>query len=47
VVAVLDGRIIKKRYGALFVRSLPETKTCFQDFETILRQTEEFLFSRR
>ena len=45
VVAVLDGRVLKKRYGSLFLRSLPETKTSFTDFDGILRNTERFLFS--
>jgi ATP-dependent DNA helicase DinG len=44
VVAVLDGRLLKKRYGQTFLNSLPETKTCFGDFKTILRATEGFLF---
>jgi ATP-dependent DNA helicase DinG len=44
VVAVLDGRLLHKRYGEIFLRSLPETKTCFADFETLLRRTEDFLF---
>jgi ATP-dependent DNA helicase DinG len=47
VVAVLDGRIIKKRYGSLFLNSLPETKTSFGDFADILRDIENFLFSAR
>jgi ATP-dependent DNA helicase DinG len=45
VVAVLDSRIIKKRYGTFFLQSLPETRTCFSDFSGILRDTENFLFS--
>jgi ATP-dependent DNA helicase DinG len=44
VVAVLDGRLLKKRYGEIFLRSLPETKTCFADFQTLLRRAEDFLF---
>jgi ATP-dependent DNA helicase DinG len=44
VVAVLDGRILKKRYGGFFLRSLPQTKTCFADLETIRRTVEGFLF---
>jgi ATP-dependent DNA helicase DinG len=44
VVAVLDSRIIHKRYGQLFLRSLPKTRTSFSDFHTILRETEDFLF---
>jgi ATP-dependent DNA helicase DinG len=45
VVAVLDGRLLRKRYGEFFLRSLPETKTCFGDFETILRTMENFLYT--
>ena len=44
VVVVLDGRLLKKRYGENFLRSLPETKTCFGDFDTVLRAVEGFLF---
>ncbi|MDR1565747.1 MAG: ATP-dependent DNA helicase DinG [Treponema sp.] len=44
VVAVLDGRVLKKRYGRTFLDSLPQTKTCYGDFKTVLRKTEEFLF---
>jgi ATP-dependent DNA helicase DinG len=47
VVAVLDGRIIKKRYGSMFLNSLPETRTSFADFKDILRDIENFLFSAR
>jgi ATP-dependent DNA helicase DinG len=45
VVAVLDSRLIKKRYGTFFLESLPETRTSFSDFSGILRDTENFLFS--
>ena len=44
VVVVLDGRLLKKRYGENFLRSLPETKTCFADFGSILRAVENFLY---
>ncbi|MDR0569361.1 MAG: ATP-dependent DNA helicase DinG [Spirochaetaceae bacterium] len=43
VVAVLDGRILHKRYGDFFLRSLPKTKTNFADFETIIREIGKFL----
>ncbi|MDR3130116.1 MAG: ATP-dependent DNA helicase DinG [Treponema sp.] len=46
VVAVLDGRILRKRYGVYFLRSLPKTRTSFADFNTVLKQTEEF-FSKK
>jgi ATP-dependent DNA helicase DinG len=45
VVAVLDGRIIKKRYGDFFLKSLPKTKTSFAEFNSILRDMETFLYS--
>jgi ATP-dependent DNA helicase DinG len=45
VVAVLDSRLIKKRYGTFFLESLPETRTSFSDFPGILRDIENFLFS--
>ena len=44
VVAVLDARLHKKNYGALFLQSLPETRTSFSDLSGILRDTENFLF---
>jgi len=47
VVAVLDGRIIKKQYGGLFLQSLPETLTSFSGFSGMLRDIENFLFSRK
>ncbi|MDR2633031.1 MAG: ATP-dependent DNA helicase DinG [Treponema sp.] len=47
VVVVLDGRVLWKRYGQYFLRSLPETKTSFADFTGILRQVERFLGRQR
>jgi ATP-dependent DNA helicase DinG len=44
VVVVLDGRLAKKSYGQLFLRSLPETRTNFHDLDSILRDMENFLF---
>jgi ATP-dependent DNA helicase DinG len=45
VVAVLDSRLIKKRYGDFFLQALPETRTSFSSLSAILRDTENFLFS--
>jgi ATP-dependent DNA helicase DinG len=44
VVVVLDGRILHKRYGEIFLRSLPETKKSFAEFNGILNHIESFLF---
>ncbi|GHV00145.1 hypothetical protein FACS189483_10010 [Spirochaetia bacterium] len=45
VVAILDGRILHKRYGDIFLRSLPRTRTSFAEFDTVLKETGRFLFS--
>jgi len=44
VVAVLDSRLVKKKYGQLFLQSLPETKVSFCDFDNILRDIENFIY---
>jgi len=44
VVAVLDGRLLKKTYGQLFLHSLPETRTSFNDLNNILADMENFLY---
>jgi len=44
VVVVLDGRLLRKNYGRAFLNALPETKTCFEGFGTILHAVEDFLF---
>jgi ATP-dependent DNA helicase DinG len=46
VVAVLDGRLLRKHYGTRFLRSIPETRTCFSGFSSLIQKMEEFLFSR-
>jgi ATP-dependent DNA helicase DinG len=45
VVAVLDGRLLRKRYGEFFLRSLPKTKTSFGEFTAILQTMEDFLYT--
>ena len=42
-VVVLDGRLLSKRYGEIFLNSLPETKTCFGNLESLIRAVEDFL----
>jgi ATP-dependent DNA helicase DinG len=46
VVAVLDGRVLRKRYGAYFLQSIPKTRTGFGEFSSLLREVERFLFDR-
>jgi len=43
-VVVLDGRLLKKTYGQLFLHSLPKTKTSFKNFDNILLDIENFLY---
>lgn len=43
VVTVLDNRIITRRYGSLFLESLPETKKSFKPMFEILSNIEDFL----
>lgn len=42
-VVVLDGRLLRKRYGELFVRSLPETKRCFAPISEVIDEVDRFL----
>jgi ATP-dependent DNA helicase DinG len=44
VVVVLDGRLLRKRYGEFFKQALPETKTCFGSLENITNAMENFLY---
>jgi len=44
VVAVLDGRLLKKTYGQVFLQTLPKTKTSFCDLNNILKDMEDFLY---
>ncbi|WP_238570010.1 ATP-dependent DNA helicase [Treponema phagedenis] len=44
IVTLLDKRIIAKRYGQIFITSLPETRQCFDSFKNILYNIENFLF---
>jgi ATP-dependent DNA helicase DinG len=44
VVAVLDGRLLHKHYGKFFLRSIPETKTNFSEFNSLLQGVERFLY---
>ncbi|HHU36295.1 MAG TPA: helicase [Treponema sp.] len=44
VVTVLDRRIVAKRYGKVFLESLPETLTCFAPLSDVLHRVEHFLY---
>ena len=42
-VTVLDKRLIEKRYGALFLNSVPETKRLFETVDTLCSSIRRFL----
>ena len=42
-VVVLDKRLITKRYGRIFLESIPESKQLFESFDTICRAVESFI----
>jgi ATP-dependent DNA helicase DinG len=44
VVTVLDRRILVKRYGSLFLESVPETAQCFAPLSDVLNRVERFLY---
>ncbi len=44
VVTVLDRRLLAKRYGQLFIDSLPETGRCFEPLADIVAKVERFLY---
>ena len=44
VVLVLDSRVIKKRYGSLFLNSLPPARRSVKESESILLEIEDFLY---
>lgn len=45
VVTVLDRRLLAKKYGRLFIDSLPETLQCFAPLSDIMHRVERFLYN--
>ena len=43
VVVVLDRRIYEKRYGSIFLNSIPETKRMYSPLNEITDKIERFL----
>ncbi|MDR2343754.1 MAG: ATP-dependent DNA helicase DinG [Spirochaetaceae bacterium] len=37
-VVILDSRLLRKRYGSLFLQSLPKTRYCFECLDTVVRR---------
>ncbi len=47
IVTVLDKRILVKRYGEIFIKSIPKTIQCFAPTKDILNKIEDFLYNNR
>ena len=45
VVTVLDRRLLAKKYGRIFIDSLPETGQCFAPLSEMLLRVERFLYN--
>ncbi len=45
VVSVLDRRLVTKRYGKVFLDSLPETRRCHENLATMVASIERFLYT--
>jgi ATP-dependent DNA helicase DinG len=45
-VVVLDRRIYEKRYGSIFLNSIPESKRMYEPLEKIVLNVHEFIFDR-
>ena len=43
-VVILDSRLVNKRYGQLFLDSLPPAKRSIKSLEGVLADLESFLF---
>jgi ATP-dependent DNA helicase DinG len=43
-VAILDSRVVKKRYGGLFVESLPPCRLVQGDLELVAKEVRRFLY---
>ncbi len=42
IVLILDNRLLKKSYGQMFLHSLPECHTCFENQEILLQKMKEW-----
>jgi len=45
IVTVLDKRILVKRYGSIFIQSIPQTIQCFSETKAVLNKIEDFLYN--
>jgi len=45
VVTVLDRRVLAKKYGKVFIESVPETVQCFAPLSDVLHRIERFLYN--
>ena len=45
IIQITDNRIIKKQYGSIFLKSLPESERYFGTSENLYEREEDFLYS--
>ena len=45
VVVVLDRRIFEKRYGSIFLASMPECKKMYEPLSEITKKIDSFIFN--
>jgi ATP-dependent DNA helicase DinG len=45
-VIVLDRRIYEKRYGQIFLNSIPDTKRVYEKLDIVVKDVGQFLFDR-
>ena len=46
IVQITDNRILKKQYGSIFLKSLPESARYFGSSENVHERTEDFLYNK-
>ena len=44
VVVIMDGRVLRKNYGSVFLRSLPQTLLSRKRFASVLEDAENFIY---
>lgn len=43
VVTILDKRLVTKKYGSIFINSIPHTKVCYESISLICSKIENLL----
>ena len=46
IIQITDNRILKKQYGSIFLKSLPESSRYYGSADNLFEKTEDFLYNR-